>query len=84
MDRSSAVNQLPTVHAVAVRLRDNGFDDRAIAAAVGIDEHEVAMLLQVAERKLTNLMNLEAATSQPVVSKRVDRDPTFNESGESQ
>ena len=81
------MNQLPTVHAVAIRLRDNGFDDRAIAAAVGIDEHEVAMLLQVAERKLTNLMDLEqqhlSLSYRKRRSKRVDRGPTSNESGES-
>jgi DNA-directed RNA polymerase specialized sigma24 family protein len=65
MDRSSAVNQLPTMHAVAIRLRDNGFDARAIAAAAGIDEHEVPMLLQVAERKLTNLMAIETPASPP-------------------
>ena len=59
MDRPSAVNQLPTMHAVAIRLRDSGFDDRAIAAAAGIDEHEVAILLEIAERKLTNLMGIE-------------------------
>jgi len=53
------------MHAVAIRLRDNGFDDHAIAAAAGIDEHEVRILLQIAERKLTNLMCLDNATSQP-------------------
>jgi hypothetical protein len=57
MDRSLAVSQLPTAHAVAVRLHDDGFDDHVIAVAVGIDDLEVPVLLQIAEWKLTNLMN---------------------------
>jgi hypothetical protein len=56
------VAQLPTVHAVALRLRDNGFDHHAIAVATGIDEHEVPLLLRIAERKVINLMSLEAST----------------------
>jgi hypothetical protein len=48
------------MHAVAIRLRDGGFDDHTIAVATGIDEHEVPMLLRLAQRKLTNLMSLQA------------------------
>ena len=76
MDRFSAVNQLPTVHAVAIRLKDSGFDDRVIAVAAGIDEHEVAMLLRIAKRKLSNLMSLEADRTSPAGSSHLpDRGP---------
>jgi hypothetical protein len=63
MDRPSAIAELPTVHAVAIRLRDHGFDDYAIAVATGIGEDEVPMLLRIAEKKLTNLMCGEARGS---------------------
>lgn len=59
MDRSSAIWQLPELHAVAIRLRDDGFDDHVIAVALGIDDHQVATLLQIANSKLTNLMALD-------------------------
>lgn len=59
MDRSAAIWQLPDLHAVAIRLRDDGFDDHVIAVALGIDDHQVATLLQIASSKLTNLMALD-------------------------
>jgi hypothetical protein len=63
MDRPSAVAELPIVHAVAIRLRDHGFDDYAIAVATGIGEDEVPMLLRIADRKLTSLMSVGASGS---------------------
>lgn len=59
MDRSSAIWQLPDLHAVAIRLRDDGFDDHVIAIALGIDDHQVDTLLHIANSKLTNLMALD-------------------------
>ena len=59
MDRSSAIRQLPDLHAAAIRLRDDGFDDHVIAVALGIDDHQVATLMQIANRKLTNLMAID-------------------------
>jgi hypothetical protein len=59
MDRSSAIWQLPDLHAVAIRLLDDGSEDHVIAVALGIDDHQVATLLQIANSKLTNLMALD-------------------------
>jgi hypothetical protein len=59
VDRSSAVRQLPALHAVAIRLRDEGYDDRVIATALEIDEFNVPMLMNIANSKLTNLMALD-------------------------
>jgi hypothetical protein len=47
------------MHAVAVRLRDDGVDDRLIGVALGIDELEVPTLLKIADSKLTNLMAID-------------------------
>jgi hypothetical protein len=59
VDRSSAVRQLPDVHAVAIRLRDGGFGDHVIAVALEIEDAEVSTLLHIADSKLTNLMALD-------------------------
>jgi hypothetical protein len=64
VDRSSAVRQLPELHAVAIRLRDDGCDDRLIGVALGVDDHQVPMLLRIANSKLTNLMALDSNGSQ--------------------
>jgi hypothetical protein len=74
MDRSSAIGQLPTAHAVAVRLRDHGFDDHVIAVAIGIGKHEVPILLRIAERKLINLLSCEE-TEPPLIHKSDRRQP---------
>jgi hypothetical protein len=60
VDRSSAVRQLPDLHAVAIRLRDEGIGDHAIAVALEIEDAEVTMLLHIADSKLTNLMALDS------------------------
>ncbi len=41
---------------MAIRLRDGGYDDHAIAVAADIDDDQVPMLLQIATSKLTNLI----------------------------
>jgi hypothetical protein len=60
VERSDAVQQLPALHAVAIRLKDQGFDDHVIAVAIGVDDHDVPMLLRIADLKLTNLMTTGA------------------------
>lgn len=49
------LGELPTAHAVALRMRRRGADDERIAAALGIDVVQVANLLDVAQRKLAEL-----------------------------
>jgi hypothetical protein len=60
VDRSSAVQQLPVLHAVAIRLRDEGCADHVIAAALDIDDDQVPLLLHLAASKLANLICLDA------------------------
>ena len=59
MDRSSAVRQLPTMHGVAIRLRDEGLHDHVIAVALEIEDDQVPTLLGIADAKLGNLMAAE-------------------------
>ena len=68
MDRSVAVQQLPVLHAVAIRLRDDGLDDHVIAVALGIDEDQVPVSLRVAQRKLDRLLTMD-----DVPGGRIDR-----------
>lgn len=56
MDRSQALRELPTMHAVALRLRDNGFDDQVIAAVLDVEHVQVPALLRIAQAKLAKLM----------------------------
>jgi len=56
MDREQALEQLPETHAAALRLRSRGFDDDAIARALGFKPDAVAPLLQVADAKLAALL----------------------------
>jgi hypothetical protein len=62
MERTHAISELPTLHAVAVRLRDGGADERTIATALAIDDDEVPALLTIAEAKLTALMHNRITT----------------------
>jgi hypothetical protein len=66
VDRASAVRQLPEMHAVAVRLRDDGVNNHVIAVALGIALLDVSTLLQIADSKLTNLMALPDIHQLPV------------------
>jgi hypothetical protein len=56
VDRSCGIRQLPALHAVAIRLRDDGRSDHIIAVALEIDDDQVPTLLDIAERKLEHLM----------------------------
>lgn len=49
------MRRLPTAHAVALRLWRRGADPSVIADALGIDADAVPGLIDVAERKLTDL-----------------------------
>ena len=46
------------MHAVAIRLQNEGFDDHVIAVAVAVDDDQVPVLLQIACAKLDHLMAL--------------------------
>jgi DNA-directed RNA polymerase specialized sigma24 family protein len=70
VDRAAALDELPESYAVALRLRDAGHDDNAIAAALGIELESVEPLLRLANAKLELLLRedpsppLKAPTSQ--------------------
>ena len=55
MDRQSAIERLPQTYATALVLRDRGFDDAAIAAALSLELEAIPVLLGVAEEKLAAL-----------------------------
>jgi DNA-directed RNA polymerase specialized sigma24 family protein len=56
MDLATAMNELPEVHAAALRLHQAGTDEGGIAEALGIDVRAVAPLLRVAHAKLASLL----------------------------
>ena len=62
MNRAHALAELPTTHAVALRLHDNGFDDHVIALVLDIEDVQVPPLLRIAESKLARLMAPKSAT----------------------
>lgn len=49
------LTELPTAHAVALRMQRRGADDERIAAALGINVLQVPALVNMAERKLAEL-----------------------------
>ena len=54
------MSRLPAVHAVALRLREEGLTSQQIAGQLGIDPAAVIPLLAVAEAKLDAIMGEEA------------------------
>jgi DNA-directed RNA polymerase specialized sigma24 family protein len=56
MDLAAALDELPEVHAAAIRLHRAGMDTAGIAAELGIEVEAVAPLLRVAEAKLAALL----------------------------
>jgi DNA-directed RNA polymerase specialized sigma24 family protein len=50
-----ALERLPATHAEALRLREHGETDEAIAGRLGIEPEAVAPLVRVAEAKLAAL-----------------------------
>jgi DNA-directed RNA polymerase specialized sigma24 family protein len=63
VNRVIAIQQLPELHAVAIRLSDEDCGDHVIAVALGIGADEVATLLHIARTKLANLMTSDAVRS---------------------
>lgn len=55
VERAARVDELPMLHAVAIRLRDEGLDDHVIAVALAVDDDQVTTLLAIAEAKLAGL-----------------------------
>jgi DNA-directed RNA polymerase specialized sigma24 family protein len=53
VEREQAIEQLPEVHAEALRLRSRGLDDEALARALSLPAEAVPVLLRLAEEKLT-------------------------------
>ncbi|MGH9224405.1 MAG: hypothetical protein ACRD2W_11640 [Acidimicrobiales bacterium] len=66
MDRQTALLDLPTAHAVALRLHAAGAADDAIAEALGIPVASVAGLLRIAEAKLAALLDEESQAATPL------------------
>jgi DNA-directed RNA polymerase specialized sigma24 family protein len=56
MDLAAAMNELPEVHAKALRLHRAGTDTAVIAEQLGIEREAVAPLLRVANAKLATLL----------------------------
>jgi DNA-directed RNA polymerase specialized sigma24 family protein len=56
MDRSTAIDRLPEAYATALRLQDEGHDDKAIAALLDLAPAAVGPLLRVAAAKLHGIL----------------------------
>ena len=54
--RTAAVAELPTVYALALRLRDEGEPPDRIAKLLGVEPEAVAPLLEVASAKLEEIL----------------------------
>lgn len=57
MDRETALLQLATAHAVALRLHAAGAEDTAVAQALAIPVTSVTAILRIAEAKLAALLD---------------------------
>jgi DNA-directed RNA polymerase specialized sigma24 family protein len=60
VDRTAAIAELPEAYAAALRLRDAGLDDDAIAARLGIEVAGVEPLLRLAAAKLRGILSADA------------------------
>jgi DNA-directed RNA polymerase specialized sigma24 family protein len=56
MDLAAAMNELPEVHAAALRMHRADTDEAEIAETLGIHPKAVAPLLRVAKAKLASLL----------------------------
>jgi DNA-directed RNA polymerase specialized sigma24 family protein len=65
VEREEALSRLPDGHAQALRLRDRGLDEKAIAESLGIPISAVRPLLRIAEAKLARLLTEESAEPHP-------------------
>jgi DNA-directed RNA polymerase specialized sigma24 family protein len=57
MDQEQALCELPEMYAAALRLRDAGLDDDAIAAQLTMPVEGVPPLLRIAAAKLATVMD---------------------------
>ena len=58
--RAGALAELPTVHALALRLSDDGEPPDRIARLLGIEPEAVVPLLKVASAKLEEILRRDA------------------------
>ena len=65
MDSQSALLELATAHAVALRLHEAGAGDDAIAQALGIPVVSVAGVLRIADAKLAALLGSDGTGADP-------------------
>lgn len=56
MDRADALEALPPNYAIALRLRDEGVENDAVARVLDVEPEAVGPLLTLAEAKLAGLM----------------------------
>lgn len=70
MRRDDALAELPTAHAVALRLVDAGADAATIATALAVPVESVAGLVELAQAKLAAI--LDSAASDEVVDLRTE------------
>ncbi|HXY94272.1 MAG TPA: hypothetical protein VEP49_17470 [Acidimicrobiia bacterium] len=56
MERDDALELLPPMYAVALRLADAGAEPRVIATAAGIEPESVPAFLEVARAKLREIV----------------------------
>jgi DNA-directed RNA polymerase specialized sigma24 family protein len=56
MDRSTAIDRLPEAYAAALRLQDEGHDEKTIAVRLGLAPAAVGPLLRLATAKLHTIL----------------------------
>ena len=56
MKRDDAIEELPSTYAVALRLHEAGATDDVIAVGLGTDPDSVPTILELAHRKLAELV----------------------------
>ena len=57
MDRGTAIDRLPETYAIALRLREQGCDNEAIAARLSLPPEAVGPLLRLAAAKLQTILS---------------------------
>jgi DNA-directed RNA polymerase specialized sigma24 family protein len=62
MERAAAIAQLPETYAAAIRLRDQGLANEAIAQRLGVALEAVKPLLRVAHAKLDRIREADEPT----------------------
>jgi DNA-directed RNA polymerase specialized sigma24 family protein len=56
MDRAAAIAELPEAYGAAIRLAEDGADDKTIAERLGIADEAVGPMLRVARAKLAHAL----------------------------